>query len=66
MGANRRRFVAKAVAGKGWRVWDTLRKRWWGKVYTAPPEELLTELNGEKNGERVAAISTEISRRKKR
>jgi hypothetical protein len=66
MGASKRRFVAKAVAGAGWRVWETLRNRWWGKVYSSVPTELLAELNGEKNGDRIAALTTDISRRKKR
>lgn len=60
MGAPARRFVSKPnPTGPGWRVWDNLRKRWWGRVYTKPPTELLVELNGKKDGGQIARSSTE-------
>jgi hypothetical protein len=42
------RYVAKAVAGIGWRVWDRRTRRWWGNYFALFPEKLLLELNGQK------------------
>lgn len=63
MGARARRFVAKPADG-GVRVWDNVQKRWWGKVYAAMPTALLVELNGEKDGARIAEISKAMVRKK--
>ena len=49
MGKEKRRFVAKAEAGKGWRIWDNTQKKWWGEIYQSFPEKLLQELNGDKS-----------------
>ena len=54
-----RRYVTKAVAGKGWRIWDKTQRTWWGEFYPKRPEELLDELNGPK---RPFAI-TELTRK---
>jgi hypothetical protein len=56
MGKNARRFVAKAEAGNGWRIWNNKRQIWWGQRYIDYPEELLAELNGEKRPERLAEL----------
>jgi hypothetical protein len=33
MGKPKHRFVAKAEAKKGWRIWDIKQKKWWGQTY---------------------------------
>jgi hypothetical protein len=35
-----RRYVAKAESGKGWRIWESKMKRWWGNYFSRYPEEL--------------------------
>lgn len=62
MGKRNLRYVAKAEAGKGWRIWDRKARKWWGEHYTQYPEPLLTELNGEKRPEQL----TELIRRAER
>ena len=57
MGKPKRRFVARAEAGRGWRIWDTLQKRWWGKPYPYQPIELIDELNGQKRPEAIVKLS---------
>jgi hypothetical protein len=56
MGRRRRRFVAKAEAGEGWRIWDTLQERWWGERYWTLPDRLIAELNGDKRPDQIAAL----------
>jgi hypothetical protein len=53
MGKRRRRFVARAEAGHGWRVWDNFFRRWWGPCLSSQPDELVAELNGERRLERL-------------
>jgi hypothetical protein len=57
-----RRFVAKAVKGVGWRVWDNLQHRFWGPVLQRQPDKLLAELNGQKRGPKLEALITEARR----
>ncbi|WP_214111352.1 hypothetical protein [Acrocarpospora catenulata] len=52
---SRRRYVARGVPG-GYRIWDNKARRWWGDLYELCPDELLNELNGEKNGEKITAL----------
>ena len=40
------RFVARAVEGGGWRIWDHQTKRWVGEPYATRPEEVVAKLNG--------------------
>jgi hypothetical protein len=40
------RYVAKAEAGVGWRVWNRRAKRWWGNFFPEYPQAVLEELNG--------------------
>jgi hypothetical protein len=56
MGKEPRRFVANAEAGRGWRIWDKTQKRWWGPVFATQPNDLLAELNGAKNPERLTEL----------
>lgn len=56
MGKPKKRFVAKAEAEKGWRVWDNMQKKWWGERYVNFPENLLNELNAGKDPERLTEL----------
>jgi len=51
------RYVAKAIKGKGWRVWNRKMKRWWGNYFKEYPEELLDELNGKKDPKKIVELS---------
>jgi hypothetical protein len=64
MGKPKRRFVAKAEAGKGWRIWDNLIKRWWGEHYQDFPERLLEELNGPKRPEQLTEMIRQTPRKR--
>ncbi len=57
MGKPAVRFVAKAVPGVGWRVWDRKLRRWWGNYYKGHPARLLAELNGEAAPDRIVELS---------
>jgi hypothetical protein len=53
----RRRYVARGVPG-GYRIWDNKARCWWGDHYELCPDELLDELNGARNYQRVTALLT--------
>jgi hypothetical protein len=40
----------------GWRIWDTKSRRWWGDHYEVQPDELVAELNGKGDYERITAL----------
>jgi hypothetical protein len=50
-----RRHSACGVPG-GWRIWDTKSRRWWGDHYEVQPDELVAELNGKGDYERITAL----------
>ncbi|MBD3143676.1 hypothetical protein IEQ31_10865 [Microbispora camponoti] len=52
---SRRRYVARGVPG-GYRIWDNRARRWWGDLYELCPDDLLDELNGGANHEKIAAL----------
>jgi hypothetical protein len=52
---SRRRYVVRGVPG-GYRIWDNKARRWWGDHYEVQPDELVAELNGDRNYERVTAL----------
>jgi hypothetical protein len=52
---SKRRYVARGVPG-GYRIWDNKARRWWGDHYQLCPDELLDELNGAKNPQRITAL----------
>ena len=56
MGKKRRRFVGKGVP-KGYKIWDNKIKRWWGETYQHYPDELIKELNGDKNPTQLIKIT---------
>jgi len=56
MGKPNFRFVAKAIKGTGWRVWDRNAKKLWGNPFHEYPTELLAELNGPKRPEKLVEL----------
>jgi hypothetical protein len=53
----KKKYVAKAEAGKGWRVWNRKTKKWWGNYFAEYPEELLDELNGDRDTKKIVELS---------
>ncbi|POM26647.1 hypothetical protein BTM25_10510 [Actinomadura rubteroloni] len=51
----RRRYVARGVPG-GYRVWDNRGRKWWGDVYELCPDDLLSELNGDADYQKVTGL----------
>lgn len=51
MGKPKRRFVARAVAGIGWLIWD--KRNGGGERYANCPASLLKKLNGGKRPEQI-------------
>ena len=64
MGKPHHRFAAKAEAGKGWRIWDSRMRKWWGEHYQQHPEQLLAELNGDKRPDRLNELIRKTPRKK--
>ncbi len=60
------RFVMKALPGKGWRIWNTKMKKWWGDTYHRQPDELITELNGERRPDVVAELTRKMQHEKRK
>ena len=52
---SRRQYVARGVPG-GYRIWDNKRRRWWGDLYQLCPYDLLGELNGDADYQKVTAL----------
>ncbi|MGV3720724.1 MAG: hypothetical protein ACO1SX_07415 [Actinomycetota bacterium] len=63
MGEPDRRFVAKAEAGQGWRIWDRTQKKWWGQPCIQYPEQLLEELNGGKRPDELIRLVRQTPRK---
>jgi hypothetical protein len=57
MGKRKRRYVGRAIATMGWRIWDNKLQRFWGEVYDPYPQTLLDELNGEKRPQPLAKLA---------
>jgi hypothetical protein len=64
MGKSKNRFIAKAEAGQGWRIWDNQQKKWWGERYLSFPEQLLAELNGDKRPEQLTTLIKQTARKR--
>ena len=47
--------MARGVSG-GWRIWDNKSRRWWGDHYEVQPDELIAELNGAGDYQRITAL----------
>ncbi|MEU3896897.1 hypothetical protein [Streptomyces sp. NPDC045251] len=52
---SRRRYGARGVPG-GYRIWDHRSGRFWGEHYELCPDDLLKELNGAADRDRVTAL----------
>ena len=52
---SRRRYVARGVAG-GYRIWDSKGQRFWGDLYDFCPDDLIAELNGKANPDRITEL----------
>ena len=52
---SRRQYAARGVPG-GYRIWDSKRRRWWGDLYEHCPDDLLDELNGEADYQKITAL----------
>jgi hypothetical protein len=52
---SRRRYVARGVPG-GYRIWDNKTDRWWGDIYELCPDDLLTELNSDKDYQKITDL----------
>ncbi|MFG6198116.1 hypothetical protein [Nonomuraea sp. JJY05] len=51
----RRRYVARGVPG-GYRIWDNKMRRRWGDLYELCPDELLAELTGARDHDKITAL----------
>ena len=47
--------MARGVPG-GYQIWDNRARRWWGERYEVCPDDLLAELNGPADYEKVTAL----------
>ena len=52
---SRRRYVARGVPG-GYRIWDNKVQRYWGDHYEVCPDDLLTELNGDADYNKITQL----------
>ncbi|MFF3847253.1 hypothetical protein [Streptomyces sp. NPDC002328] len=52
---SKRRYVARGVPG-GYRIWDNRGRRYWGDFYELCPDELLAELNGPADQDRIVEL----------
>ncbi len=52
---SRRAYVARGVPG-GYRIRKTKGGRWWGDLYELCPADLLAELNGKADPEKITAL----------
>ncbi|MFC8235004.1 hypothetical protein [Streptomyces sp. NPDC056663] len=52
---SRRRYVPRGVPG-GYGIWDNKGRRWWGDLYQLCPDDLVAELNGDANYEKITAL----------
>jgi len=57
MGKAKRRFVAQAEPGTGWRVWDNKAKKFWGERFRLRPDALIDELNGARRSEELVRLA---------
>jgi hypothetical protein len=57
MGKPNDRYVAKAVPGVGWRIWNRRTKRWWGNYFAEYPQKTLDELNGPKRPDELTKLT---------
>lgn len=56
--------MAHGVPG-GYRIWDNKRRKWWGDHYELCPDELLAELNSNRDYEKITALLRHYRARKR-
>jgi hypothetical protein len=56
--------VARGVPG-GYRIWDNKANRWWGDHYELCPDDLLAELNGAANYNKITQLLKRYRRLKR-
>ncbi|MER5714277.1 hypothetical protein [Streptomyces sp. NPDC002132] len=61
---SRRRYVARGVPG-GYRIWDNRGRRYWGDFYELCPDELLAELNGPADRDRLVHLMRRYKKAKR-
>jgi hypothetical protein len=66
MSTQNARYVAKAIAGTGWRIWNRRTKRWWGNYFKEYPQKVLDELNGAKRPENITELTRPSYSKKKK
>jgi hypothetical protein len=52
---SRRQYVSRGVPG-AYRIWDNKRRRWWGDICQLCPGDLLEELNGQADYQKITAL----------
>lgn len=61
---SRRRYVARGVPG-GYRIRDNRGRRWWGDLYELCPDDLVAELNGAADPQRLTELLRQHRARKR-
>ncbi|MFG2130969.1 hypothetical protein ACGFNV_24565 [Streptomyces sp. NPDC048751] len=61
---SKRRYVARGVPG-GYRIWDNRRRGFWGDFYELCPDELLAELNGRADQDRIVELMRRYKKAKR-
>jgi hypothetical protein len=51
MGKKNERYCVRAIAGKGWQIWDRKMNKKWGKPNKDFPSDLLEKLNNGRRSE---------------
>jgi hypothetical protein len=53
---SKRRYVPRGVPG-GYRIWDNKARRWWGDLYEKMPDNLVAELNGSHDPQKITSLT---------
>ena len=53
----RQRYVARAEAGKGWRIFNRKTAKPWGNYFRLYPEVLLEELNNQRRPQVIVELT---------
>lgn len=56
VGKTNDRYVARAVTGKGWRIFNRKTQKSWGNYFNEFPSKVLDELNRDKNPDVLKAL----------
>lgn len=55
-GSGEQEALRRPGCAGGYRIWDNRGRRWWGDLYELCPDDLLVELNGQADPERITAL----------